>query len=352
MSNLVHLRSSRRIREEAAGWIVCLEEGPSPGQMRELKAWLAAEPAHRAALIRMAEQWDSFDALSELAEILPLREVSSRTNRFVAFGAALGAIVLAALVVGLYVSRDAPTAANRIAQVVPGQQGALSLSAQEQASSSDRRSLHTDVGQQLTATMPDGSSISLNTNTALSVAFSKGERLVVLERGEASFSVAHDPSRPFRVRAGERTVQAVGTVFDVRRDGGQNVRVTVTEGVVKVLDRPESKREELLVRAGELAEIGEATANIRRVDPSRLDAAQAWQRGVLVYQGETLEDVIADVSRYTSVRFEIEDESIRQRRVGGVFRTGDVDGLLRALRESFGIEPQRHGDVIVLSAKE
>ena len=215
-----------------------------------------------------------------------------------------------------------------------------------------QRRLRTDVGQHLTEKMPDGSSITLNTNTVLTVQFSQDQRLVILERGEASFSVAHDASRPFRVRAGERTVQAVGTVFNVRRDEGRTVRVTVTEGVVKVMDRPEAKREDLLVRAGQLAEIGEASANIQRVDPSRLDAAQAWQRGVLIYQGETLEDVIADVSRYTSVRFEIEDDSIRQRRVGGVFRAGDVDGLLLALRETFGIEPRRQGDKIVLSAKE
>jgi transmembrane sensor len=186
------------------------------------------------------------------------------------------------------------------------------------------------------------------------VTFSNQERLVVLERGEASFQVAHDASRPFRVRAGNRVVQAVGTVFNVRRDdAGADVQVTVTEGVVKILDRNGAPTDgEVFVRAGQLADIGEAKPRVQRIEPARLDATQAWQRGLLIYQGQTLEDVIADVSRYTPVHFRIEDDSIRQRRVGGVFRAGDVDGLLLALRETFGIEPRRDGDVIVLSARE
>ncbi len=328
-NNLVHLPpNTRRVREAAAAWIVCLEEGMSEQQMSELKTWLAADAAHRAALIKMAEQWDAFDALSELAEILPLKTESERTNRFAMAGAAIAAVAVGALAVGLYFAFGRsggidPATALPLAANPPAQ----SISAADST-----RTLHTDVGQHLTAKMPDGSSISLNTNTTLTVQFSQEQRLVILERGEASFSVAHDTARPFRVKAGDRIVQAVGTVFNVRRETGPNVRVTVTEGVVKVIDRPEAKREDVFVRAGQLAEIGAASASIQRVDPSRLDAAQAWQRGVLIYQGETLEDVIADVSRYTAVRFEIEDDSIRQRRVGGVFRTGDVDGLLLALR--------------------
>jgi len=351
MSNLVHLPDSRRAREEAAHWIVCLEEGLSDEQMRELKVWLAADPAHRAALLRMAEQWDAFDALSELAEILPLRTEPSRASLFKVARAGLAAIAVGVLAVGLYFALARPAATGQAAQGVVSRT-APSLPAPARQSASPERSLRTDVGQHLTTKLADGSSISLNTNTALTVRFSQDQRLVILEEGEASFSVAHDPSRPFRVRAGERTVQAVGTVFNVRRHEGRSVRVTVTQGVVKVMDRAQSPRDELFVRAGQLAEIGAVSVNIQRVDAARLDAAQAWQRGVLIYQGEALEDVIADVSRYTSVRFRIEDDSIRQRRVGGVFRTGDVEGLLLALRETFGIEPHRQGDLIVLSERQ
>lgn len=351
MSKLVHLSGTRHIREQAAMWLVCLEEGLSERQKHDLNAWLAADAAHGAALVRMAKEWDAFDALTELAAIFPLRAESSRRNRFALAGGALAAVALGAIAVALYFNSNQPVPADEMASTDAAQSSAPSL-ALAQGAFPVSRSLHTSVGQHLTSKMPDGSSISLNTDTTLTVEFSENERLVVLEKGEASFSVAHDASRPFRVKAGERTVQAVGTVFDVRRQEGRHVRVTVTEGVVKVINQADSSREDLLVRAGQLADISDAASRVERVDPSRLDAAQAWQRGVLIYEGETLEDVVADVSRYTDVRFRIEDDSIRQRRVGGVFRTGDVEGLLLALRESFGIEPNRQGDIVVLSAKK
>ena len=339
MSKLVHLPRTRDVREQAASWIVGLEEGLSEQQTLELKAWLAEDPAHRAAFVQMAKQWDNFDALAELATILPLETASSRRNRFALAGALVATVAACAIAAVLYFDRQAAVPTVEVAQTI----------AQALETNHD---FQTSVGQQLTSKLPDGSSVSLNTDTALTVEFSDAERLIILDRGEASFDVAHDATRPFRVKAGDHTVQALGTVFDVRRQEGSRVRVTVSEGVVKVSNPADSSHEAVLVRAGQVADLGEVTARVVRVDPSRLDAAQAWQRGVLIYEGQTLEDVVADISRYTPVRFRIEDDSIRQRRVGGVFRAGDVDGLLLALQESFGVEPHRQGDVVVLSEKK
>lgn len=169
--------------------------------------------------------------------------------------------------------------------------------------------------------MPDGSVITLNTDTLVDVAYSATERLVVLNRGEALFSVAHDPERPFRVRAGDRFVQAVGTTFNVRRGSGNDVRVTVSEGTVKVMREPAATRghatEEVTVRAGEQAVVADAVAEVHPLEAVQLEANLAWQRGLLIYQGEPLDSVLADIARYTTVRFSIADESIRRTRVGG-----------------------------------
>ncbi|MEJ1963785.1 MAG: FecR domain-containing protein [Gammaproteobacteria bacterium] len=351
MSKLVHLSGTRHIREQAAMWLVCLEEGLSERQKHDLNAWLAADAAHGAALVRMAKEWDAFDALTRAGGDIPpacriVAKEPLRPRRW-----ALAAVALGAIAVALYFNSNQPVPADEMASTDAAQSSAPSL-ALAQGAFPVSRSLHTSVGQHLTSKMPDGSSISLNTDTTLTVEFSENERLVVLEKGEASFSVAHDASRPFRVKAGERTVQAVGTVFDVRRQEGRHVRVTVTEGVVKVINQADSSREDLLVRAGQLADISDAASRwSASIPPASMRPGLAAGR-VDLRGARTLEDVVADVSRYTDVRFRIEDDSIRQRRVGGVFRTGDVEGLLLALRESFGIEPNRQGDIVVLSAKK
>ncbi len=64
----------------------------------------------------------------------------------------------------------------------------------------------------------------------------------------------------------------------------------------------------------------------------------SWRQGNLIFRGETLEDAIAEVSRYTPVRFELADERLKDIRIGGLFKAGDVNGLLASLEENFKIE--------------
>jgi transmembrane sensor len=365
MSNLLRLPNRRQTAEQAAEWAVALKEGLSEEQRQRLHQWLRADPTHAEALERMARHWDAFDALAELSETFPLsRPAHQPAARFTFKAAALAGVAVVGLItlagaVYLLQSRDSlltPSVAVR----------GLATSHEEPpqlagASDSATRNYQTTVGKQLTASLPDGSVVTLNTDTSLDVQFSASRRLVILKKGEAIFRVARNPSRPFQVQVGSRIVQALGTVFNVMFGEAENdLRVTVSEGAVKVLD-PEPPRPqhgpqatpahpELLVRAGEQAIIGAAGEQIRHLEVSQIEAKDAWQRGLLIYQGDTLDAVIADMSRYTTVRFSISDQSIRSRRVGGVFRAGDVDGLLLALRESFGINARREGNVIVLTA--
>jgi transmembrane sensor len=72
-----------------------------------------------------------------------------------------------------------------------------------------------------------------------------------------------------------------------------------------------------------------------------MDARLAWQRGMLIFQGETLEVVLSEIDRYTNTDFLLADDSLRSVRIGGYFRAGDIDGLLIALRENFNIDSRR-----------
>jgi transmembrane sensor len=364
MSNLLRLPNRRRTAEQAAEWAVLLKEGLSEEQRKSLHEWLRADPTHPEALERMARHWDAFDALAELSETFPLSRPARQPVARFKMAAAVGvaAVVLVTLAGALYLLK------GRDSLLTPSLTAARSpATSQEEpkqlanASDSATRNYHTPVGKQLTASLPDGSVVALNTDTSLDVQFSTSRRLVILKKGEAIFRVAQNPSRPFQVQVGPRIVQALGTVFNVMfGETEDDLRVTVSEGAVKVLDpeppHPQSGRPaapahtDLVVRAGEQAIIGVAGEQIRHMEVAQIEAKDAWQRGLLIYQGDTLDAVIADMSRYTTVRFSISDQSIRSRRVGGVFRAGDVNGLLLALRESFGINARREGNVIVLTA--
>src|SRR5262249_22253411 len=91
----------------------------------------------------------------------------------------------------------------------------------------------TQHGERQTQRLPDNSVLHINTDTAIAVRYSKAERLIVLESGEADFEVAHESARAFRVLAGPAQAIAHGTELDVRLKGELAV-VTVIEGRVGV----------------------------------------------------------------------------------------------------------------------
>jgi transmembrane sensor len=217
-----------------------------------------------------------------------------------------------------------------------------------------RRGIYiTAIGEQREVTLPDNSSIMMNTGTRMGVDYSARSRDVSILYGEASFRVSHEPDRPFTVHAGKRDFQAVGTHFNVRVLTPDNVELTVTEGMVKVLyappiipDTPAMRRlpftfGEETVGALETALVEPGYQSIRKIEAGELEVLVAWQRGMLIFEREPLESVLAEVDRYTTTKFVLADDKLRLVRVSGYFRTGDIDGLLVALRKDFAVDSRR-----------
>jgi len=216
------------------------------------------------------------------------------------------------------------------------------------------------VGEQSNHQLNDGSSISLNTDSHISVEYNTERRVVRLLQGEASFNVAHDPDRPFVVYAGNGMVWAVGTAFNVRYTSDV-VDVLVTEGTVKVftqvdlqaplpllVSKPttpsESPTLEAVVTAGESLQYLDEIQTVTIPEPVEVEQKLAWQQGALIFKGEPLEQVLREASRYTEKKLIISDPSIRTIPVGGHFKTSDIDGLLASLGQGFGLKITEDGE--------
>jgi len=237
----------------------------------------------------------------------------------------------------------------------------------------------TALNEQKKISLPDGSTVVINPQTQIRVArdFNKAGRTVILTAGEAHFEVAKNPERVFSVHAGPNEFRAIGTVFDVRfaPDGG--AALTVTEGRVQVLISPIGENAsiggqaivtditgralplpiahpitEIMVDAGKEVAIGATTQTVKRLEPSQMEAALAWQHGMILFEAQPLEDAIREVSRYSEVRFRIDQEQIRHLLVSGYFKVGDIEALVSSLKNNFNIQATRDGNVIVLRAVE
>jgi transmembrane sensor len=228
------------------------------------------------------------------------------------------------------------------------------------AATSSEDIYETAIGEQSTITLPDGSQLILNTNSLVRTHYTAQNRLVVLERGEVHVLVAEDRSRPLSVIAGRNVVQAVGTEFNVEIVDSQRIELVVTQGLVKVgLRQPsveESKNQAparlptsaITVAAGEALVLGESGEEITKVSADDIEVRLSWRNGNLIFRGESLEEAVKEIGRYTSVEFVFLDDKLKRVRVAGLFKAGDVDGLLAALRENFDIAYERVDDQKVL----
>lgn len=207
----------------------------------------------------------------------------------------------------------------------------------------------TGIGEQSTVTLPDGSTVVLNTDTAIALDFGPTRRRIRLRHGQALFTVAGDGTRGFEVEARGTRTRAIGTAFEVAILDGDAVSVTVQEHAVEVqgpgspgMSAPRMRA----VRAGERVEVSAETG---LGVPEAIDLAEvtAWQRGRWVFKGQPLKQVIAEINRYRRGRVWILDEGLKALRVTGVFPINDPDAVLRSIEGTLGLRTLSVGSWLV-----
>jgi transmembrane sensor len=234
----------------------------------------------------------------------------------------------------------------------------------------------TAIGEYSKHTLEDGSVLTLNSNSQVEVNYTLTKRVINLLKGEAHFDVMSDHNRPFEVYAENRMVKAVGTAFSVYRLK-DNIEVLVTEGKVdlaivestlllkpaslsissedeqQILTTNQPENKVMIIASLEAGQsisipISSNFTSSDSLDTPIVKYAQgdlvrklSWLDGRLVFAGESLEEVVAEVSRHTPLLIEVTDPELRKLRIGGQFRAGETDALFDVLESGFGIKITR-----------
>ncbi len=341
-----HNLTSDQIEAEASAWIVQLDgENISVRDIDAFKEWAQRSPAHLEAAKVAAKIWSYADDLNQLFPAIEAEKKLSLTQQrrlekrgvFSLLGASLVAMLAVAWCVSVF---DLTYPQEVVAQF------------------EEPLMLQTKLGNQLENTLPDQSTIKLNTDTQIEVEFTRHIRRVRVLHGEALFDVAHDPTRPFVVYAQDEAVRAIGTEFIVKVHD-RAVDLIVTEGVVeytpaKLLASKPSEPFQLALEstgrvvAGQAVRLSTPAPLVQPISKTDLRKTLAWTDGMLIFSGETLEEVIHELSRYTDDRIIFKDDRASQIKVGGVFEIGDMDSLWEALETSFNIHVEITPDQTVL----
>jgi transmembrane sensor len=334
------------VEEYAARWILRCDRGENiPEQHAQFERWLAADAAHRAAYRRLEKAWRQSEGLKAwnphdgslsgrvLGETLAPRAASTRR--------------LAWAAVAAFIALSAAFFMNLWSGSEPG----------------GRVTYVTETGGYRRALLSDGSVMQLNTDSRTVVHLTAERREVRLERGEAYFEIAPDARRPFEVLAGDTRVRAVGTAFSVRLRNPGEVEVLVAQGRVAVGSTADvsigasaiGASESTMIRALVAGETAISSADglaVSHLPPEEISRRLAWQSGQLVFQGETLDVVVAAFSRYHHRRIEIADPSLASLQVGGSFAVTDLDSFIVAMTNALPVRIEHTPDAVRIFSRE
>lgn len=349
MSNVFNLPSLENPDEAAGLWISKINRGLTKVEQADYQAWIASDAKNAEVMMSLSALWDDMEGLSRLADIFPEEGLAETRTELSRRALSIAASLLVVFGVAVFM-------------------------AQPFFQSDFEKTYETSIGEQSTVSLSDGSELVLNTNSSVTVEYNDDHRLVTLLRGEMHIDVAHDEFRPLSVRAGTSVVQAVGTAFNIELLADQKFELIVTDGEVRVGDLAKFERVLASVSPGQSRRGNDLAGQVNSIRLSeqalsisegqkiriaaseRLDAQVAqvaqvaledisvelsWRQGNLVFNGESLAMVIDEIGRYTSTEFQFESDEIKDVRIAGTFKAGDIAGLLIALDDTFDVSSRK-----------
>ncbi|QQP95549.1 FecR family protein [Lysobacter enzymogenes] len=305
----------------AEAWVARLESPECTAQDRaEFERWLDASPAHVTDYVaaerahQAAAQLAGDEMLQAAARIAWRQSGRERARSRWRAPTAMAASFLLAAAIGVgWMRAPAPVDDLRYA---------------------------TQLGEQRSLKLGDGTQVMLDTDTRIVARFSDERREIEVEHGRVQFQVAADPARPFSVKAGTGTIRDIGTTFQVAKNGSE-VNVGLIEGEVMVSNG--------LAQAGSTLRPGQQLSydhSGRMTPPEPLDvgAAESWPSGDLVFKNRRLDALLTEMNRYSATKLRLADPDLGKITVSGVFHIGDQAALLEALEQGWSLKAERAAD--------
>ena len=325
-------RHDDRIRREAADWFARMRAPDAASDVEHFEIWLVSDARHRAAYDRLAQRWDQTAFLGHTKVGSERHLARSEWGRRPGVRHAAAAAVAAIALVGI-------VALNLDNRAPPGRPQTLATS-----QSNDGAAIRTIA-------LPDGSRLSLDTGAIVRIRYSPAQRRLRLERGRVRFAVAHDPERRFIVDAGDGSIVAHGTVFDVTVDRA-GVRVALLKGEVEVRKsrtRLGANARSVVLQPGQQVTF----ASAKPISPISRADTQPWPSSMLAFDGVRLADAIAQFNSHNRRKIRLETTHSADLRISGAYRANDPAGFAEAVSSAFDLRTRLADDqTLVITGRD
>lgn len=330
------------IAEEAVEWLMRLSEDDSTACRSAFYAWLRQSPQHVQTFLEASETTRCLKNLDRQRQIDVDALIAGLDTNVVPLTAAESPPRAVAPVAA--VRNRAPL--RRRWALTAAAAAIVGFAVMLQFWTGDQLSLQTGIGEQRTLKLTDGSLVTLNARSRIEVGFDDAHRNIRLLEGEASFVVAKDASRPFRVFTEEAVASAIGTEFDVQQRAHGTV-VSVREGVVQVSAGTAVSDTDVRLSAGEEASItGSGNISSRRLPASQKLAM--WRERRLEFHDATIVEVAAEFNRYSNRPIRIDGPLDADKAISGIFNADDPEALLQFLRRDPSLQVEYRADAILI----
>ncbi|WP_418179644.1 FecR family protein [Aliarcobacter lanthieri] len=315
-----------QIKDEAIHWATLRKEGFSQSQEKEFELWLEKSDLHKKAFNEANVIYSIFNSIpKEQSEFLSKQAHKSiRKMKFIdrTVKPLIGfAAILACLFIGYKF-------------FIPNY----------------TQSYHTAFNTVKNDLLPDGTKISVDTNTKLSVSYFNNRRKVLLENGQAFFEVAKDENKPFIIDSGKTKIEVVGTKFEVRNLDNITT-VNVKEGAVKVsfdtsTIRP--NKDISILKQGDKVIISDIGV-LQYIGKTPLEEIAPWKHDEIIFSKTTLKEAFKSFSRYQNLEIDFKNKKFEDKLFSGKFNTLEVDRFIFAIQKIYPIKVIKNGNKVEIN---
>lgn len=196
--------------------------------------------------------------------------------------------------------------------------------------------------------LSDSSTVTLNSQSTLEFPskFTKGERKVSMI-GEGYFEVAKDSQKPFIVQTKGQTVEVLGTKFNIKSyHSDDNVITTLVEGKVRV---GSPKTQPAILLPGNQAIFDGSTINVL---PAKVQAITSWKSDYFVFEMESLENIMQNISHWYNVEVNFENQQIKHFTFTGSFpKKQNIHDVLELLKQTNKVNFTIENRTIIVKSK-
>ncbi len=207
-------------------------------------------------------------------------------------------------------------------------------------------------GRKSTIFLKDGTAVELDADSKITYpSVFTGNRREVILTGEAYFTVAHDPSRPFIVKAGPINIKVLGTEFNVRAfSGTKEIKVSLRRGQVEIFNEVNKKgiSDKLFLSPGQSVVYHLEKENFGKT--LKFDPVEdcGWKDGIIYFKRASFKSVIDKLEKWYNVQFRVVNQPPAVWSYSGMFDNQNLDNVLRSIGFSQGFSYDILNDKVVI----